>query len=69
MKQAAQTLDWGGVTWGGDYREVVEGLHKNSDHGQRVLRHPAGVDRGPVGPAGLRSGLSAAGADGKEHSK
>jgi hypothetical protein len=26
----AASVDWGGAVWGGDYREVVEGLHKNT---------------------------------------
>lgn len=25
----AQALDWGGTTWGGNYREVLTGLHRN----------------------------------------
>lgn len=25
----AQALDWGGTTWGGNYREVLSGLHQN----------------------------------------
>lgn len=27
---AAAGQDWGGSTWGGDYREIVTGLHKNA---------------------------------------
>lgn len=26
----AQTLDWGGLLWGGSYQEVLTGLHKNA---------------------------------------
>ena len=27
--EEAAELDWGGVNWGGLYREVIKGLHKN----------------------------------------
>lgn len=27
---AAATVDWGGATWGGTYREVIDGLHQNT---------------------------------------
>jgi len=26
----AATVDWGGATWGGTYREVIDGLHQNT---------------------------------------
>jgi hypothetical protein len=29
-KTSTASVDWGGAVWGGDYREVVEGLHKNT---------------------------------------
>ncbi len=37
----AKALDWGGSVWGGEYREVVEGLHQNSitARGYFVIRH------------------------------
>jgi hypothetical protein len=37
---SAAGLDWGGATWGGEYREVIEGLHQNTitAHGYFVIR-------------------------------
>jgi hypothetical protein len=44
---AAASLDWGGAVWGGDYREVVANLHKNSitARGYFVIRHVLTADQ------------------------
>jgi hypothetical protein len=38
--ETARSLDWGGTTWGGEYREVLDGLHKNpiTVHGFFTIR-------------------------------
>lgn len=42
----AVELDWGGTTWGGLYREVVQGIHKNAitARGYFVLQHVLTAD-------------------------
>lgn len=44
---SAAALDWGGAVWGGDYREVVEGLHKNTitARGYFVIRRVLSFDQ------------------------
>lgn len=39
--EAALKLDWGGMTWGGLYKEVVQGIHKNAitARGYFVIQH------------------------------
>lgn len=44
---SAAAMDWGGAVWGGDYREVVEGLHKNTitARGYFVIRRVLSTDQ------------------------
>ena len=37
----AVEVDWGGTTWGGLYKEVVQGVHKNAitARGYFVIQH------------------------------
>ena len=47
------SVDWGGAVWGGDYREVVEGLHKNTiATATLVIRQ--GAEKRAVDATGLR---------------
>lgn len=39
--EVARSMDWGGTVWGGEYREVLDGLHKNAItvRGYFTIRH------------------------------
>ena len=41
VQRLSGELDWGGQNWGGDYAEVIEGLHRNdiTVKGYFVIRH------------------------------
>jgi hypothetical protein len=41
VQALSSQLDWGGQNWGGDYTEVIEGLHQNdiTVKGYFIIRH------------------------------
>ncbi len=46
VEELAAEVDWGGTTWGGLYKEVIKGLHKNdvTVKGYFVIRHALMAD-------------------------